>query len=181
MSRSLTPRLPPPRLTRHGSTTSSPSRAMTLAGPISPSPMSPSSTAKLPQKRSLATTSPLCGPSASLSPWAARPKPPSLPTRSIWIRTSTFPCSPMPLIKSSLRRIWGPPLTSSTRAARARSRHRAPMTSRPASSPSKRHAQMRNSTASMSLSSPSSSLPRSPRPSILRSSATMPMSRSMER
>lgn len=50
--------------------------------------------------------------------------------------------------------------TSLTRAVRARSRPIAPMTSRPASLPSRRRAPTKKSTASMSLSMPSSSLPR---------------------
>lgn len=40
ISRSQAPRLPPPRSTRHGSTTSSPYRATILAGPTSPNPIS---------------------------------------------------------------------------------------------------------------------------------------------
>ena len=64
-------------------------------------------------------------------------KQPLPPTKSILIKTSTCPCSPIPLTKRSLRRIWAPPSTSLTRGVRARSRPIAPMTSRPASLPSR--------------------------------------------
>ena len=63
-SRFPTPLPPLPRSTQRGSTTSSPFREMTLAGPISPNPTSPSSTARQLPTRLSAATSRCCGPRA---------------------------------------------------------------------------------------------------------------------
>ena len=61
ISRFPTPHPPLPRSTQRGSTTSSPFRVKTLAGPISPNPTSPSSTARQLPTRLSAATSRCCG------------------------------------------------------------------------------------------------------------------------